>query len=76
MSDRQRDAFEQLVVRGDLTRDHKFQEGYNYSTDLKQVLRKAGQRDASGNAGGQPAQLYQPVPEVIALLQKKGFIPL
>ena len=41
MSDRQRDAFEQLVVRGDLTRDHKFQEGYDYSTDLKQALREA-----------------------------------
>ena len=44
--------------------------------ERKGLLRKAGQRDASGNAGGQPAQLYQPVQEVIALLQKKGFIPL
>lgn len=44
--------------------------------ERKGLLRKAGQRDASGNAGGQPAQLYQPLPEVIALLQKKGFIPL
>ena len=44
--------------------------------ERKRLLRKEGSRQASGKAGGQPAQLYQPVPEVISLLQKMGLIPL
>ena len=46
------------------------------SLERKGLLRKGGQRDASGKAGGQPAQLYQPALELIALLQKTGLIPL
>ena len=45
MFDEQTDAFERLVVMGSFPRDHKQQKGYDYITDLKEVLRKVEQKE-------------------------------
>ena len=71
MSDRQRDAFEQLVVRGDLTRDHKFQEGYDYSTDLKQALREADKPIATASKK-KSSQLFLSTAEVLQAVERKA----
>ena len=71
MSDRQRDAFEQLVVRGDLTRDHNFQEGYDYSTDLKQALREAD-KPIAATSKRKNSQPFLSTAEVLQAVERKA----
>lgn len=71
MSDRQKEDFERLVVMGELTRDHKFQKGYDYTTDLKQALRKSDQPIHSSTQG-KYAQIALSTAEVLRAVEEKA----